>query len=125
VGLTLSEERHPGPTEEAVPGRLASFDDAKVECSVGITNYNGFGTIERPLGSLLFQVDESFEIVVVDSMSVDGSFEFFERPGVRLIREKCSRGRGRQIAVRPDVNRVSPRKAASCPNRESRGWEHS
>jgi glycosyltransferase involved in cell wall biosynthesis len=69
---------------------------------VCITHYNCVGTIENSLGSILDQIDSQFEIVIVDSLSTDGSRaileEFAGRGVIRLIEEKCSRGRGRQLA---------------------------
>jgi glycosyltransferase involved in cell wall biosynthesis len=71
--------------------------------SICITNYNCVGTIENSLRSILDQIDSQFEIVMVDNLSTDGSRaileEFARRGMIRLIEEKCSRGRGRQLAV--------------------------
>ena len=68
-----------------------------------MTHYNNRNTLEGSLRSILSQIDSSFEIVVVDNMSTDGSREILERyakEGVlKLIVKRCSRGRGRQIAL--------------------------
>src|SRR2546427_4705175 len=71
--------------------------------SICITHYNEAPTIRASLESLLSQIDSNFEIVVVDSKSSDGSEEIlreYSRKGmIKLITRRCSRGRGRQIAL--------------------------
>jgi glycosyltransferase involved in cell wall biosynthesis len=53
--------------------------------------------------SLLRQVDERFEFVIVDNPSTDGSHDYLgqlaAKGSIRLISVKCNRGQGRQIAV--------------------------
>jgi glycosyltransferase involved in cell wall biosynthesis len=70
--------------------------------SICITNYNTRETIRGSLQSILDQVDSSFEIVVCDNCSTDGSREILEeyasKAKLRLIVERSTRGRGRQIA---------------------------
>jgi glycosyltransferase involved in cell wall biosynthesis len=70
--------------------------------SVCITHYNDKPTIERSLESVLAQVDDTFEVIVVDNFSTDGSEtvlkKYAEDGRIRLVQAKCSRGRGRQIA---------------------------
>ena len=70
--------------------------------SLCITNRNSVGTIRQSLDSLLGQLDEAYEVVVVDSISTDGSErvlrEYQERGKLKLISQKCSRGVGRQLA---------------------------
>ena len=72
------------------------------EYSILITNYNTINTIEESLCSILNQIDDRFEVVVVDNKSNDGSEkilrEFRMQGKIKLISTKCSRGRGRQIA---------------------------
>jgi glycosyltransferase involved in cell wall biosynthesis len=50
----------------------------------------------------LQQIDDRFEVLVVDSKSTDGSLAILQRfealGKIRLIVKKCSRGEGRQIA---------------------------
>jgi glycosyltransferase involved in cell wall biosynthesis len=59
--------------------------------------------VERSLNSILEQIDDRFEIVVVDNYSNDGSRKilegFADRGSITLIEKRCSRGRGRQTAV--------------------------
>jgi glycosyltransferase involved in cell wall biosynthesis len=71
--------------------------------SVCITHFNNALTVERSLHSILDQVDERFEIVVVDQDSTDGSLEIIERlardGAVRLFHQKVrNRGLGRNLA---------------------------
>lgn len=70
--------------------------------SICITQYNDAATIMRSLESILVQIDLNFEVIVVDSLSNDGSYEILEeysrKGSIRLFQEKCSRGTGRQIA---------------------------
>jgi glycosyltransferase involved in cell wall biosynthesis len=69
--------------------------------SICITNFNTVDSVRQSLESILTQVDDRFEIVVVDNCSKDGSLEIlreYDRKQIRLIVTKCSRGLGRQIA---------------------------
>jgi len=71
--------------------------------SVCITHFNCVASLEKALGSILGQIDDSFEVVVADSLSTDGSRAVLEslagRGKITLVEEKCSRGRGRQLAL--------------------------
>jgi glycosyltransferase involved in cell wall biosynthesis len=73
-----------------------------IKHSICITHYNNRSTVQDSLDSLLKQLDDTFEVVVVDNMSNDGSeaiLEQYKKTGaIRLIEAKCSRGIGRQIA---------------------------
>lgn len=70
--------------------------------SICITTYNCRPTIESSLQSILGQLDDRFETVVVDSLSTDGSRDVlgqYESLGkLKLIERKCSRGKGLQTA---------------------------
>ena len=70
--------------------------------SICITNYNTVHTIRKSLDSLLNQLDDSFEVIVCDNLSTDGSNailkEYALHEKVKLIEEKSNRGQGRQIA---------------------------
>jgi glycosyltransferase involved in cell wall biosynthesis len=70
--------------------------------SICITQYNNASTVRQSLESILNQIDDRFEVVVVDSLSTDGSKEilkeFADAGKIKLIAKKCSRGLGRQIA---------------------------
>ena len=70
--------------------------------SICITNYNTVATIRESLESLLCQLDDSFEVIVCDNLSTDGSNLILEdyalKGKIKLIKEKSNRGQGRQIA---------------------------
>ena len=70
--------------------------------SICITHFNNAPTLEKSLDSILGQIDDRFEVVLVDSESDDGSekiLQKYERDGkIKLLEQKCNRGRGRQIA---------------------------
>jgi glycosyltransferase involved in cell wall biosynthesis len=59
-------------------------------------------TIRPSLDSILNQIDDRFEVIVVDSHSNDGSFDIlskYERNNkIKLISKKCNRGIARQTA---------------------------
>jgi glycosyltransferase involved in cell wall biosynthesis len=73
-----------------------------VKYSLCMTHRNNSKTVEASLDSVLVQIDGSFEVVVVDAESTDGSLEKLRRYSdegkIKLIVRKCSRGRGRQLA---------------------------
>jgi len=59
-------------------------------------------SVRRSLESILTQVDERFEIIVVDSCSDDGSLNIlrdYQGKRIKLIVQACSIGLGRQIAT--------------------------
>lgn len=70
--------------------------------SICVTHFNNAATVKQSLESILNQIDDDFEVVVVDSKSTDGSYEIlkkFESMGkIKLVQVKCSRGKGREIA---------------------------
>jgi glycosyltransferase involved in cell wall biosynthesis len=70
--------------------------------SICIINYNEASTLPRALESVLCQIDHRFEVIVVDSLSTDGSREILENYAqggkIRLFEKKSSRGDGRQLA---------------------------
>jgi glycosyltransferase involved in cell wall biosynthesis len=73
-----------------------------ISYSICITHYNNVAKVSASLESLLSQVDDTYEIVVVDNLSDDGSqdilLKFASQGRIRLISKKCTRGEGRQIA---------------------------
>jgi len=70
--------------------------------SICATNYNSERRLRESLESIINQIDSSFEIVIVDSMSTDDSKEilkhYSDEGAIKLFRVHCSRGKGRQIA---------------------------
>lgn len=70
--------------------------------SICITNYNSVDTIRGSMDSIFSLLNGSFEIVVCDSCSIDGSREILQeyaRKGkIKLVLQRSSRGKGRQIA---------------------------
>jgi glycosyltransferase involved in cell wall biosynthesis len=70
--------------------------------SICVTCRNNVSTVRASLESIIDQIDELFEIIIVDSKSDDGTTEilkeYADKGLIKLIVEKCSRGRGRQIA---------------------------
>jgi glycosyltransferase involved in cell wall biosynthesis len=69
--------------------------------SICITNFNTEDSVRQSLESILAQVDERFEIIVVDNRSSDASLDIlreYDGKRIKLIVKKCSRGMGRQIA---------------------------
>ena len=75
--------------------------------SVCITNYNSIDTIKSSLESLFCVINDDFEIVVCDNVSEDGSRAILEdyaaKRKIKLIVQRCSRGRGRMIAFENSV----------------------
>jgi len=73
-------------------------------CSILITTYNSIASIKQSMESVLNQIDDSFEVIVVDNFSNDGTLEYLRQLAdegkIRLIVKKCNRGEGRQIALK-------------------------
>ncbi len=81
-----------------------------VELSLYGTCYNNSNSIRSSLDSITLQFDlnADVELVVVDNFSTDGTYEILKDYAARLknfkiIRERCSRGRGRQLAYENTV----------------------
>src|ERR1035441_4286710 len=81
---------------------MDELSQSRPEYSICITRYNNGQTVRRSLESILNQIDNDFEVIVVDSESTDGSYEilkeFSDVGKIKLIRQNCSRGKGREIA---------------------------
>lgn len=80
-------------------------NNAKV--SIYATVYNNYNRVKDSLNSIIKQFpdfSESFEFVIVDNYSNDGTWEVLQEfaksyKNIKLIREHCSRGKGKAIAV--------------------------
>jgi glycosyltransferase involved in cell wall biosynthesis len=87
-------------------GSIKALPKAKTKMqykhSICITNFNSINTIQESMESIFNQVNSSFEIVVCDNYSNDGSREILQqyaRKGkIKLVEARSSRGKGRQIA---------------------------
>lgn len=68
-----------------------------------MTCYNEVSTVRDSLNSLLGQLNENYEVVVVDNFSTDGTYdvlkEFEKLRNVKVIQKRSSRGEGRQFAL--------------------------
>ncbi len=71
------------------------------------TVYNNARTVRTciiSLSNILNKLSENWEIVIADNYSTDGTFEILkalsEKYPIKIIREKCSRGKGRDIALK-------------------------
>jgi glycosyltransferase involved in cell wall biosynthesis len=67
-----------------------------------MTCFNEVKTARDSIESILGQLNNNYEVVVVDSFSKDGTYEvlreFEHSHRVKVIRKRCSRGVGRQVA---------------------------
>ena len=92
--MTLVLSRMKNRYFKEIDWRLQSY-------SICITHRNNKPTLKLSLDSILNQIDDRFEVIVVDSLSSDGSSEIlreYARSGkIKLIEKKCSRGKGIQI----------------------------
>lgn len=75
-----------------------------IEYSYCTTVYNSREIINDFLNSLSLHLEKNSELVIVDNMSRDGTYEeilkfSYEHPNVIAIQEPCTRGRGRKLAV--------------------------
>lgn len=74
--------------------------------SIYATVFNNGNVVQKSLNSILGQFpdfDSNFELVIVDNLSIDGTYEILHRfakehRNIKLIRRKCSRGEGKRIA---------------------------
>ena len=65
-----------------------------------ITTLNDASTVKRALDSLVCQLPEDSEIVVVDGGSTDGQLEVLRSyPGIRLVVKRTNIGEGKQLAL--------------------------
>jgi len=79
---------------------IRRIQNDSIRYSYCLTTRNSAKTINECLGSIFASSDPASEVVVVDSMSDDGTSDILRGCAgrVRLISVECRRGRGRQIA---------------------------
>lgn len=83
--------------------------ETDVKYSICITNYNTEDTIQASISSILSQIDDNYQIVIVDNKSTDASpaiaQDSLKKAACKFafISERCSRGRGRQLAFENSV----------------------
>jgi glycosyltransferase involved in cell wall biosynthesis len=77
--------------------------------SICITHYNNARTVKRALDSILAQIDDRFELVIVDNFSTDGSVqileEYHKQGKIKLFRKRGSRGVGREAALEEAIGK--------------------
>lgn len=68
--------------------------------SICTTTYNSV-TAADGFAKPLIELDDRFEVIVVDNLSSDGTFEAIRKfdPKIKAVSEECSRGGGRQRAM--------------------------
>lgn len=87
--------------------RVISDKNSRPLFSICIPNYQGKDYIPYCFESIFETFEElniSYEIIIVDNYSTDGSFELLmeysrKYPNIKVIRAKSSRGRARQLAL--------------------------
>lgn len=81
--------------------------NSQLKYSVCATVYNSAQIIEEAIDPLL-NLDENFEIVIVDNYSIDGTFEKLKNyePRIKLYQRKCSRGLGKQVAIQLSTGKI-------------------
>ena len=87
------------------------FREMAADCSICICHYNDAPQdVRDSLASIVEQIDDRFEVIVVDNFSNNGSErvleEYAEKGLIRVYRAKSTRGKARQIAFRLSSGRV-------------------
>jgi glycosyltransferase involved in cell wall biosynthesis len=98
-GESLFPVPNPGFAEFTSSGKSSTVPTY----SVCMTCYNEASTVRESLNSLLDQLDDDYEVVIIDNYSEDGTYEvlkeFEKLHGVKVVQEKSSRGQGREFAL--------------------------
>jgi glycosyltransferase involved in cell wall biosynthesis len=87
--------------------------------SICITTFNEEGSVGALLDSLLAQTKKPDEIIVVDGGSTDKTIEIISHyqkrfGGIKLLKEKCSRAKGRNLGVELARNQIIAITDAGC-----------
>lgn len=87
--------------------------------SVCTTVLNEEGSIGKLLDSLLNQTKKADEIVIVDGGSTDRTIEIINHyqkrfRNIKLLKEKCTRGKGRNLSVEMSKNEIIAMTDAGC-----------
>lgn len=90
-----------------------------MEISVCLTVFNEEGSIGALLDSLLGQSKKADEIVIVDGGSTDRTLEIISHyqkrfGGIKILKEKCSRAKGRNLGVELARNNIIAITDAGC-----------
>jgi glycosyltransferase involved in cell wall biosynthesis len=90
-----------------------------MKVSICITTYNEEGSIAPLLDSLINQTKKADEIIIVDGGSGDKTTEIighFQKrySGIKLLKEKCTRARGRNLGVELARNDIIAITDAGC-----------
>jgi glycosyltransferase involved in cell wall biosynthesis len=87
---------------EQKDNKASQIENKPVKYSVCITNYNSIDTIQPAMDSIIHQFRYDSEIIVCDNFSNDGSLsilqEYARNRKIKLIVQRSSRGKGRQVA---------------------------
>jgi glycosyltransferase involved in cell wall biosynthesis len=79
------------------------YNEPMTMYSVCMTCFNEIDNVKVSLDSLLGQLDENYEVVVVDNFSKDGTYDvlrgYEQSHNLRVVQKRSSRGEGRQKAL--------------------------
>ncbi|MEM3846191.1 MAG: glycosyltransferase [Candidatus Parvarchaeota archaeon] len=74
------------------------------------TVYNNANRVKQSMGSMM-KINVEKSIYIIDNYSTDGTYEILKElskkyPNIYIKREKCSRGKGRQLAIEIGKNKA-------------------
>lgn len=90
-----------------------------MKISVCVTTLNEEASIAKLLDSLISQSNKPDEIVIVDGGSVDDTINIITHyqkryKGIKILKEECSRAKGRNLAVEVSRNQIIAMTDAGC-----------